>query len=82
LHPDSAVDEAALAQVQTDLRRRTPRYCARPPCACERLRREGVAPALVAAKESAMQTLQTAATAPVAAAASIVGASECDQAAV
>jgi hypothetical protein len=53
-HPASAIDEAAVAQVQADLRRRVlrafvgrgllerlQRYCARPPFAMERLRKEG-----------------------------------------
>ena len=40
-HPASAIDEAAVAQVQTDLRRRILRYCARPPFAMGRLRKEG-----------------------------------------
>ena len=42
-HPASAIDEAAVAQVQADLRRRILRYGAHPPFAMDRLRKEGAA---------------------------------------
>ncbi len=55
-HPASAVADTAVAQVQTDLRRRLLRYCARPPFAMERLHKEGAALVYRCAKQRSEPT--------------------------